>query len=166
MQWGKDGQYQRICLFFAVEALVPGGGSRIRPKKIQKMPSGRYQYQNLLFQIKFGSVIILRVMVCHHFWLECPDPPFCAFFVSSAFFRVNATHAFFIVTKAIGGSKKRSFDEKNMGRKSKTRERSLFWAQKAQKKENKTEKLRFFGANPRFFFFGKKARRGSGCNFS
>ena len=25
-----------------------GGGSRIRPKKLRKMPSGRYRYQNLL----------------------------------------------------------------------------------------------------------------------
>ena len=36
--------------FFAVKAYVPGGGSRIRPKKIRKMPSGRYRYKNLLFQ--------------------------------------------------------------------------------------------------------------------
>ena len=33
--------------FFAVKAYVPGG-ARIRPKKIQKMPSGRYRYKNLL----------------------------------------------------------------------------------------------------------------------
>ena len=28
------------------------GGSRIRPKKIRKMPSGRYRYKNLLFQFR------------------------------------------------------------------------------------------------------------------
>ena len=39
------------------------GGSRIRPKKIRKMPSGRYRYKNLLFQrkipvsVKFVSAI-------------------------------------------------------------------------------------------------------------
>ena len=45
-----------------------------------------------------------------------PDPPFCAFsfFRFLCFFGVNSTHAFFVVTMAVGGSKKRSFDEKSV----------------------------------------------------
>ena len=39
--------------FFAVKAYVPGG-SRIRPKKIRKMPSGRYRYKNLFFQFAYA----------------------------------------------------------------------------------------------------------------
>ena len=49
MPWGKKWPVQMNLPFFAVKAYVPGG-SRIRPKKIRKMPSGRYRYQNLLFQ--------------------------------------------------------------------------------------------------------------------
>ena len=51
MQWGKKAGANEFAFFFAVEANVRGRGSRIRPKKIKKMPSGRYRYQNLLFQI-------------------------------------------------------------------------------------------------------------------
>ena len=51
-----------------------GGGSRIRPKKIRKMPSGRYRYKNLLFQP------ILRAMgflASQHGQLGAiPPPPF------------------------------------------------------------------------------------------
>ena len=36
--------------FFRCKSICAGGGSRIRPKKIRKMPSGRYRYNNLLFQ--------------------------------------------------------------------------------------------------------------------
>ena len=44
--------------FFAVEAYVPGGGgSRIGPNKIRKMPSGRYRYQNLLLQLRENSAL-------------------------------------------------------------------------------------------------------------
>ena len=50
MPWGKKWPVQMNLPFFAVKAYVPGGGSRIRPKKIRKMPSGRYRYKNLLLQ--------------------------------------------------------------------------------------------------------------------
>ena len=50
MPWGKKWPVQMSLPFFAVKAYVPGGGSRIRPKKIRKMPSGRCRYKNLLFQ--------------------------------------------------------------------------------------------------------------------
>ena len=42
--------------FFAVEAYVPGGGPEIRLKKIRKMPSGQYRYDNLLFQVKLPHI--------------------------------------------------------------------------------------------------------------
>ena len=52
MQWGKKMAGTNEFPFFAVEALVPGGGSESGRKKNRKMPSGRYQYQHLLFQIQ------------------------------------------------------------------------------------------------------------------
>ena len=50
MPRGKKWPVQMNLPFFAVKAYVPGGGSRIRPRKIRKMPSGRYRHKNLLFQ--------------------------------------------------------------------------------------------------------------------
>ena len=46
-----------------------------------------------------------------------PDPPFCAFFVSCAFLVSFLPSLSFVVQRAFGGSKKRSFDEKSVGRK-------------------------------------------------
>ena len=46
-----------LPFFRCKKAYVPGrggGASRIRPKKIRKMPSGRYRYKNLLLQILSG----------------------------------------------------------------------------------------------------------------
>ena len=49
MQWGKKWPVPMNLPFFGVEAYVPGGGPESGRKSIQKMPSGRYRYQNDTF---------------------------------------------------------------------------------------------------------------------
>ena len=54
MQWGKTWLVRMKLHFFAVEAYVTGGIHNQAQKKIRKMPSGRYLYQNLRFQFSVG----------------------------------------------------------------------------------------------------------------
>ena len=53
--------------FFGVEAYVPGGGPESGRKKSQKVPSGRYRYQNLPSQIMFELV---QTWVRNSYWPE------------------------------------------------------------------------------------------------
>ena len=76
-----------------------------------------------------------------------PMPFFCAFF-----------------PLLVWGSKKRSFDEKSMGRKSKTREWSLFRAKKWHRKGQKSRETALFWANSRFLG-RKELKGGSGRTF-
>ena len=50
LQWEENGWFQGICLFSLKKRTYRGGGFAIRPEKHWKIPSGWYQYQNLLFQ--------------------------------------------------------------------------------------------------------------------
>ena len=71
--------------------------------------------------------------------------PLSVLFSFPVFFGVVSTLAFFIVTRAFGGSKKRSFDEKNAGRKFQNTGTEPFWGQKTQKRANKQRNCAFLG---------------------
>ena len=60
---------------------------------------------------------ILGAFFLLFFSKETPWSPFLCFFRFLCFFGVVSTLAFFLVQRAFGGSKKRSFDEKSVGRK-------------------------------------------------
>ena len=87
-----------------------------------------------------------------------PDPPFCVFFVSCAFLVSFLPSLFSQCQGHLGGSKKRSFDEKNVGRKFHNRGTEPFLGQKSAEKGKKAEKLRFFRLT--HAFLGKKHGKG------
>ena len=107
----------------------------------------------VIFVVSRGSsskalVLLVRMQIRHFSPLSSKTPPwspFLCFFRFLCFFGVVSTLAFFVVQRAFGGSKKRSFDEKSAGRNSQTGERSLFWAKKAQKRAKQQRNCAFFG---------------------
>ena len=73
--------------------------------------------------------------------------PLPCYFRFLSFLGVKSTRAFFVVTKATGGSKKRSFDEKSMGKKSKNAGTEPFESQKSAEKGKKRRETAPFWAN-------------------
>ena len=65
--------------------------------------------------------------------------------------------------RAFGGSKKRSFDEKSVGRKFQKRGTEPFLGQTSAEKGKKAEKLRFFRLTQ--VFWGKKRGKGDQGSF-